>query len=482
MTRSSELLHSNGHKAISQLLHRAITVAQIQQPQLLTEPCRKWLSGTSAEAQSHKIVALLNKQPNAPTVIKAVEHVLAQVFIPAFEGSKPYNRLLQQVQTLAAGPAKVMDAPVQAPHNTSTDQFDHDAALDPAGTGLLLVDAENMHPPEALETLLQTVGQYPLRYRLAFGNWRKLGDRDQELYRRGYQMVHVPSGKNSADIKMSLDAFLISLWNPSLREVFICSTDSDLLHLGHALLSLGIVPYRVSRRGNDFVIRNIETQTSQIVRGTVNSTMIKMPSLAQLKRWLKNLILEEQKAFPGKPITLGRLGKLFSDRNQMSVGQVLQNHPNYRNLKHFLEAQEGFELCPLPDGFQIEVRLTEMRLTEMQLTAPEETTAAPMNPPPNQGPEPPSSTVAVLQPIADAQTLEQALIKLLWSLSSQQTGGSIPLSVLSVHFAHVHQESLSTVLKRIGEPKGLPKFLAKCRSLRVYKQGADWQVALACVS
>ncbi|MBE9158248.1 NYN domain-containing protein [Nodosilinea sp. LEGE 06152] len=475
MTRSSELLHSDGRKAIGQLLHRAITAAQIQQPQLLTEPCRKWLSGTSAEAQSHKINALLSKQPDAATVIKAVEQVLAQVFVPAFRGSKPYSKLLQRVQTLAAGPAEAADAPVQAPHPPSTRQADQDVALDPAGTGLLLVDAENMNPPEALETLLQTVAQYPLRYRLAFGNWRKLGDRDQELYRRGYQMVHVPSGKNSADIKMSLDAFLISLWNPSLREVFICSTDSDLLHLGHALLNLGIVPYRVSRRGNDFVIRNIATQRSQIVRGTIDATMVKMPSLAQLKRRLKNLILEEQKASPGKPITLGRLGKLFSDRNQVSVGQVLQNYPSYRNLKHFLEAQEGFELCPLPDGFQIEVRLTEVRLP-----APAENTAVPLVPPPNQGLEQPPA--AVPQPIVDTQTLEQALIKLLWSLSSQQTGGTIPLSVLSVHFAHVHQESLSSVLKRIGEPKGLPKFLAKCRSLRIHKQGADWQVAMACVS
>jgi len=86
------------------------------------------------------------------------------------------------------------------------------------------------------------------------------------------------------------------------------------------------------------------------------------------------------------------------------------------------------------------------------------------------------------QKITDARTLEQALVKLLWSLPSKQTGGQVSLSVVGTQFAVVHREPLSKVLKRIGEPKGLPKFLAKCSALRIQKHGKEWRVALVCVS
>ncbi|MGB3311616.1 MAG: NYN domain-containing protein [Nodosilinea sp.] len=467
MTRSPELPNPDLCEAVGQLLHTALTAAQNQHPHILSQAGQKWLLAASSEAQIHKIMALLAKQADLPALFRAVEHILDQLFIPAFKGSKPHQTILRRVQTLAAS-ANQSDSHLPQAHAEPPQALRNTAeAANFAESALLLVDAENMSLPEALEDALQAIGQYPIRYRLAFGNWRKLGNRDQALYRRGYQMVHVPSGKNSADIKMSLDAFLISLRNPSIREVFICSTDSDLLHLGHALLSLGIIPYRVSGHGHDFRVVNIGTQKRQIIRGVADSTTVGVPSLVQMERSLKKLVLEEQQANPDQPITLGRLGTLFRDRNQISVSQTLQTYADYRNLKQFLEALSTFELLPLADGTQIEVRLTT---PEDSLRAAAEDLA-----------EPPFAA-ATGQPIADTKSLEQALIKLLWNLSSQQSSGSIPLSVLSLHFAHTHQESLSQVLKRLGEPKGLPKFLAKCQALRTYKQGADWQVALACVS
>jgi hypothetical protein len=475
MARSPELPNLDLCEAVGQLLHTGLMVAQHQHPHILSESGRKWLLATSNEVQIDKITALLAQQADLSAVIKAVEHILDQLFIPAFQGSRPHQTILQRVQMLAASsiqsdrhlpkahaePTRALGDTVEA-SNLAESGF--------AESGLLLVDAENMSLPETLEDALQTIGQYPIRYRLAFGNWRKLGDRDQALYRRGYQMVHVPSGKNSADIKMSLDAFLISLRNPSIREVFICSTDSDLLHLGHALLSLGITPYRVSGRSNNFAVLNIGTQKRQIIRGATDSTTVRVPSLVQMERSLKKLVLAEQQANPGQPITLGRLGTLFRDRNQISVSQALQTYADYRNLKQFLEAHDTFELLPLADGIQIEVRLTTPVDRPTSATHwPEAVADQPL-------------TAATGQSIDDTKSLEQALIKLLWSLSSQQSGGSIPLSVLSLHFAHTHQESLSQVLKRLGEPKGLPKFLAKCQALRAYKQVTDWQGALACVS
>lgn len=490
MTRSPELPNPALCEEISRLLRTTLITAQTQNFRLLTESCSHWLETASQEAQTAKIAGLLQQQTDVPALLKAVDHVLGKFFIPAFQGSKAHSQVLQRVQGLIAAkvtqhaPSSIGEA---EPVEDSQGNGENGNSLNSAWAGLLLVDAENMTPPKVLEAFLQDLGQYPIRHRLAFGNWRNLGGRDREFYQRGYHMVHVPAGKNSADIKMSLDASLISLWNPSVREVFICSTDTDLLHLGHTLLNLGVVPYRVSRHQDRFDVLNIANQTTQVfhlpqaskeaegnallkddplpetataseAQDGVNPGTVTVPTVAQMQRWLKILILQEQQANPGQPITIGRLGTLFRHRNQIAVNEALKTNSDYKTLKQFLVAHDAFELSPFPDGQQVEVRL-----------------------------KPPASEPALVvqgtqQKITDAHTLEQALVKLLWSLSSTQSGSQVSLSTLGSHFAQVHQEPLSNVLKRIGEPKGLPKFFAKCRSLRLQRDGKDWRVALACVS
>ena len=498
MTCSPELPNPALCEEISRLLYTTLITAQTQHSKLLTESCRSWLETTSQETQTAKITVLLQQQPDVPALLRAINHVLGKFFISDFQGSRAHSQVLQRVQGLIAGRATQTATPfigeaekVQARQRNGADGKSPNSGW----AGLLLVDAENMTPPKALEAFLQDLGQYPIRHRLAFGNWRNLGGRDREFHQRGYHMVHVPAGKNSADIKMSLDASLISLWNPSVREVFICSTDTDLLHLGHTLLNLGIVPYRVSRQHDRFDVLNIANQTTQIfylpqasqeAEGDVltkdaplpetanapknqdgeNPAPVTVPTVAQMQRWLKILILQEQQANPGQPITIGRLGELFRQRNQIAANQALKANSDYKTLKQFLAAHDVFELSPLPDGQHMEVRL--------KAPASEPTIV-------DQGSQL-STPGAAPKKIADAHTLEQALVKLLWSLSSGQSGSQVSLSAMGTHFAQVHKEPLSKVLKRIGEPKGLPKFFAKCRSLRLQKQGNDWRVALACVS
>lgn len=494
MTHAPEPLNPECSETIARLLHAALLTAQQQRVDLLTETGRTWLEATTPAMQRAKLVAVLELPSTVPERLQTVERILAKLFIPAFQGTQPYRQILQRSQALMAPAAgdlgpRLGDRPHHGPPNLGW-------------AGLLLVDAENMTPPKTLEAFLQTVGRYPILHRLAFGNWRRLGRRDQVFYQRGYQMVHVPSGKNSADIKMSLDASLISLWNPSIREVFICSTDSDLLHLGHTLLNLGVTPYRVSRRHNSFAILNVAQQTTQMFhlappsppprpQPAVEQTdpeqakqaeqpehpamapeIVKVPTLGQMKGWLKVLIMQEQQANPGQPITLDRLGHLFRDRNQISANEALKANSSYRTLRQFLEDNPLFALSPLSDGPQIAVTLAPPAVESppsLELSAPVSA---------NQ----PDGVIAPPPPITDAHSLEQALITLLWRLSSGQADSQIQLSILAAYFTHIHQESMSAVLKRIGEPKGLPKFLAKCRSLRVQKQGQDWRITLACVS
>ncbi|MBD1917583.1 MULTISPECIES: NYN domain-containing protein [Cyanophyceae] len=479
MTRSPEPPNLEHYEKIARFLHTVLLKTQQQRVDLLTEAGRAWLQATSAEAQIAKLTARLEQQPTQPVL--TVERILVKLFVSAFQGSRPYGQIVQRVQQLA------LAIPKQSPAHPTQDE-----PSNLSWVGLLLVDAENMNPPEALEAFLQTVGRYPIRHRLAFGNWRKLGRRDRDLYRRGYQMVHVPSGKNSADIKMAVDTSLITLQNPLIREVFICSTDTDLLHLGYALLNLGVSVHCVGHRHDGwFEVLNLAQQTTQKVYfdsgegadPTAESTqqVMKVPTLAETARSLKQLLAQAHQDDPDQPVTMGRLGKLFRDRHHLSASEALQANSGYKTLGQFLKSHTAFVLSPLPNSKQIAVTL---KASANDNTPPLPESAILIAVP--QSVESLGSEGAVEAalppPITDAHSLEQALITLLWRLSSGQTDSQIQLSVLAAYFAHVYQEPMSAALKRIGEPKGLPKFLGKCRSLKVQQQGQDWRIALACVS
>lgn len=520
---------------IARLIHTTATAVYRQHPQLLSETGLQWLRSGAAEVQAAQLAAQLAHQTHADTLRRTVEEVLGQIFVPTFQTTKAHGQVLQRVQRIltddppSTAPASPVSTPSPEPQPVAQiqpspqsepqpDPFPPVAApafpppppadlalsaaakappevaplastvtpaasfqIDPNApwSGLLLVDAENMHPPAALEAHLQSIAQYPIRYRLAFGNWRTLGNRDQEFYRRGYQMIHVPSRKNSADIKMSLDASLISLHHPSIREVFICSADTDLLHLGHTLLRQGMIPYQVSHNPQGFKVFNLATQTQQrfslptdtpenlehsgsgaaqtpAADASPDPTPHRPSSLAQMKSWLRILILQEQQAHPGQPVTIGRLGTLFHERNHIAPNQVLQTYGD-TTLKQLLEADPSFLLTPI-DATTVQVAL--------HATTPAATVPLVASPPSFSG------------PITDAQTLEQAVLAILTGLVTQP-GGTVALSVLGSTFAQVYRQPMSQVLKQIGEPKGLPKFLAKCASLRLERKGENWHVGLA---
>lgn len=492
-------------EAIARLIHATATAARQQSPHLLTESGLAWLQSDPVETQPTVIAALLAHHTDAESLSRAVDQLLGQLFGPRFPATKAYGQVIRRVQqllapspphpmppdptsdsppaptddepTAAPGAAlaeSVADAPVAPPLQDSPGNPSLAVRLDPTvpWSGLLLVDAENMNPPPALEAHLQALAHYPLRYRLAFGNWRTLGNRDQEFYRRGYQMIHVPSGKNSADIKMSLDASLISLHHPSIREVFICSADSDLLHLGHALLRQGMIPYQVSHNPQGFKVFNLAEQTTQTLAVSSesgearNSSAAKATptphipsSLAQMKHWLRILILQEQQAHPGQPVTVGRLGALFRERNHISPNQVLQTYGDYATLTQLLEADGDFVLTPATEGNSVHVTLKLPDLEGLAALLP-------------------TSNQPFAGPITDAQSLEQAVLAVLPSLIAQP-GDLVSLTVLSSTFAQVYQQPMNQMLQSIGEPKGLPKFLAKCTSIRLQRKGKDWLVGLA---
>ncbi|MGF1519981.1 MAG: NYN domain-containing protein [Nodosilinea sp.] len=469
MIRSSTPIGSEAASTVGKLVLTTLYTAHQRYPHILSETCRNWLQKTSTEAQQQKILGLFEQRLDSAATLRALDQVVDKLFVPAFSGSKPHTQLVAAIHSLIAVHHNAVESLASAAVQADSPKLIDSTDLSPGDNlncGLLLVDAENIHLPESLEQGLESIAVYPIRHRLAFGNWRLLGNRDQDFYRRGYQLVHVPSGKNSSDIKMSLDASLISLRNPAIREAFICSTDKDLLHLGYTLMNLGITPYRVSQHQTQMVIENLAQQTSHtvVVAEHVDppDPAVRVPTLAQMKSWLKTLIKQAQQAQPEQPVTVGHLGKLFRDRNQISPSQVLKAHGGHKNLTEFLAAHEAFVLTPLPDSSQVIVTL---RPSADQLNTADSRNS-------EVGP---GQIVAITNP----KRLEQALIEGIQTLSSKAESEYIDLSSLCSHFALVNREPISQVLNRIGESKNLPKFLAKCPTIRSRRQGKNWKVALA---
>ncbi|MHC5825037.1 MAG: IS1/IS1595 family N-terminal zinc-binding domain-containing protein, partial [Nostoc sp.] len=109
------------------------------------------------------------------------EEVLQTILSPDWLESAAFSQLLLKIQ--------------------QKNQIDHKLET---GISLLLLDAENLKLDVNSELFLASVCNYPLQVKMAFANWKNpsMGKQDIELYNRGYQLVHVPEGKNSADAKM----------------------------------------------------------------------------------------------------------------------------------------------------------------------------------------------------------------------------------------------------------------------------------------
>ncbi len=130
-----------------------------------------------------------------------------------------------------------------------------------AGISLLLLDAENLKLDINSELFLASVCKCPLQVKIAFANWRNpsTGKQDIELYNRGYQLVHVPEGKNSADAKMIAFGACVLRYYPTVKEILVCSGDGILNHLCNELQNQGLIVYWVRRQGQNLHIENRNT-------------------------------------------------------------------------------------------------------------------------------------------------------------------------------------------------------------------------------
>ncbi|WP_392534090.1 NYN domain-containing protein [Nostoc sp. C117] len=181
------------------------------------------------------------------------------------------------------------------------------------GISLLLLDAENLKLDINSESFLASVCEYPLKVKIAFANWKNssIGKQDIELYNRGYQLVHVPGGKDSADAKMIAFGACILRSYPTVAEILVCSGDGILMHLCNELQNQGLIVYWVHRQGQSLHIEN--RNTGKLTHYSITMTT-EVPSLEKVVDQIQDLIKNEQDSINSRLQSLAAIASLFEER------------------------------------------------------------------------------------------------------------------------------------------------------------------------
>lgn len=198
---------------------------------------------------------------------------------------------------------------------------------DTSGIAMLLLDAENLKLDQKSEQFLVNLCQYPLQKKMAFANWKtpSLAKLDSELYNRGYQLIHVPSGSNSSDAKMIAEGACLFYQYPTVKEVFVCSTDGLFNHLCHQLQHQGLTVYWVRRENTNIVVENCGTNLCQYYSLVQD---MEIPSLEELAQRVEQLLEIEYSLLQERTSQAELLNKLFKERKLLTEKDKISSPVN----------------------------------------------------------------------------------------------------------------------------------------------------------
>ncbi|HEY9833004.1 MAG TPA: NYN domain-containing protein [Stenomitos sp.] len=336
---------------------------------------------------------------------------------------------------------------------SSSQLIDQVTTSHPSSTGIaiLLLDAENLKLDINTEKFLANISDYPLRVKIAFANWRShtLGKLDAELYERGYQLIHVPLGQNSADAQMITMGVSISRHYPEAKEVFVCSCDWLLTHLCNSLQTQGMTVYRVRRQDNILTVENRNTGESREYSLTIGT---EIPSFEEFVDKITELFHAEQESLTERIARLSTVSALFQERRLLTLKENRANSP-------LVEPQKQDLVLPLS-----EQETTPSPLNAVNVAA---NTALTHN----------SNTSR--KSIKSKEEFEQTLVEIINSIQIQSSTEKVDVQQLSAALKIVCGESANSVIKKLKLGGNFTKFLKSCQTFKVGNSGTKFQVTIS---
>ncbi|MBD2194783.1 MULTISPECIES: IS1/IS1595 family N-terminal zinc-binding domain-containing protein [Calothrix] len=301
----------------------------------------------------------------------------------------------------------------------------------PTGISLLLLDAENLKIDIAAEEFLASIGNYPLQVKIAFANWKtpSNGKQDTELYERGYQLFHVPDGKDGADAKMIAFGASLLRGYPTVKEIFVCSGDGILTHLCNELQNQGLTVYWVRRQSQTLHIENRNTGKFTFYSVPLAT---EVPSLAGVVDKIENLIKAEQESISSRLSNLTTIANLFQERCNLEF-----NHNNSA----------------------LEVKSTASLDTE-DITGTVNTTTISIPP----------------QEIASKADLEKLLLEIFQNMQAQSPKSKLSVSKLGTELQKICGQSPNSIMKKLKLGSSFTKFLQSSPHFTLQLRGREYEV------
>jgi NYN domain len=296
---------------------------------------------------------------------------------------------------------------------------------------LLLLDAENLKIDISAENFLASICDYPLQVKIAFANWKtpSNGKQDTELYERGYQLFHVPEGKDGADAKMIAFGASILRSYPTVKEIFVCSGDGILTHLCNELQNQGLTVYWVRRQSQTLHIEN--RNTGKFIFYSV-PLATEVPSLSGVVDKIEHLIKSEQKSISSRLSNLTAIANLFQERCNLEF-----NHNN--------STLEG-KATTSSDSENLTATVNTLTIA---------------NPP---------------QQIASKADLEKLLLEIFNLMQVQSPKTKLSVSKLGTELQKICGQSPNSIVKKLKLGTNFTKFLQSSSHFTLQPRGKEYEV------
>jgi hypothetical protein len=455
---------------ISFYIYQAILEIQQQQPNLLREKYRN-VPLHNPKNQSTFLAKLkegFSKAQDQEALIINVQKFLQILLVSSYFKLPDYDNLIEKIHSSTQH--LVLDSSTDVEHSQQvkslTSTLSRGLPEPSGGIAILLLDAENLKLDVNTEKFLAEVCVYPIQIKVAFANWSKMGKQDVDFHGRGYELIHVPTGKDSADVKMATVGSSIFVHYPTAREVLVCSSDGVMTHLCNTLQTHGLTVYRVRKQADNLTVFNSKTNQTQILS---LKPSLEIPSLEQAISQLKELIKVEQQGTNNPWIKLSKISKLFHTKYKLTISQVVSAHlPGKRARDIFTENSKDFVVHQPSDDAELYLTLFEVNHPD---TVSRQNGVKEIESKTNSSPSPGKINSRV--------ELEQALIKLLTELTIKSPGSYIGLSTLGTQFSRQYHQPITKMMKSLQLNGNFIKFLQSCSYFKLKQTDKEWQVAIA---
>jgi hypothetical protein len=328
---------------------------------------------------------------------------------------------------------------------------------------ILLLDAENLQLTPQMEEFLAQVSRYPLQVKIAFANWSSMGKRDVELHKRGYELIHVPVGKDNADGKMIALGASVHERYQSAREVIVCSSDKVMTNLCNHLQQNGLMVYQVIKQKEVLIVLNSATG-KQITQFPSSAPQI--PSIEEFVQQIKQLITAEQQNNKIYWVKLATLSKVFKSEYNLTISEVVSKHlPGKKARDFFTHYAADFAIHQVDANSELYVTIFAINPSlphnvqeDVSLMSGEKS--------------------QLLSRINSPADLEKALHDILQELTVKSPASYIDISPLGVEFSQRYGKPITEQIKSLKLNGNFVKFLQSCKSFNLKQTGKGWEIAL----